>query len=97
MRGKCDERRNIVDLLATRGLRVQTLCAVENLCIIYNLALHISSSQSVDSTNLGLCSIVVFTIEKNLSIVDPPNLPHVGQGQLYYISVSSIFQSTNIY
>ena len=51
------------------GLEALTLHAVENPCVTQSWPslwfFHIRGSTSVDSTNLRLCSTVVFTIEKN--------------------------------
>lgn len=42
-------------------------CTVENLYIIYSLLCHVCcSSICTDSTNYGLYSVVVFTIEKKI-------------------------------
>lgn len=53
-----------VDLWTTFGLRVQILCAVENLSITLQFVLHICGSTFEDQTNAGLCSTVVYSIEK---------------------------------
>ena len=55
----------------------------------YNQTLHILDSISVDSTNCGSCSTIVFTIEKKTTYKWIPTVQtHVVQGSTVYTKFS---------
>lgn len=57
---------------------------IKNLCITLHLALYISFSASVDSTNCSLCSTVIY-IGKNSHISGPCSSRVLFKGQLYCV------------
>ena len=80
-----------VDSRTVCGLGAQTLHAVENPSIALQSGLRIQGSASSDSANLGSCSTVIFTIEKNPCVSGPVQFkPVLFKGQLYFLLYHSI-------